>query len=202
MAEEAQEGAGQGEVVEPAEVIMGIRTLDTATELAAVEMDIQETVANSIVKNHVIASIGWGLVPVPLFDLSALMMVQMNMLRGLQAHYGIPADEKKIKPLLLILTGGSLPVMSVVGLSSFAKLIPGIGSLAGSASVGVLGGAVTYALGQTFIMHFEVGGTLEDFNPKQMQAFFNRELEAGKAVVRGIKEEIKTVKPSSQQVLP
>jgi uncharacterized protein (DUF697 family) len=92
------------------------------------------------------------------------------------------------------LVAGSLPVLGVVGLSSFAKLIPGIGSLAGSASLGISAGAVTYAVGQTFIMHFEEGGTLEDFEPKQAQAFFKREFEAGKAFTKEIRRELNELK--------
>ncbi len=152
----------------------------------------QEVIANGIVKNHIIASMTLGLVPVPFFDLAALSVTQMNMLGSLGRFYGVPSDETNLRSLLTSLAGGAIPVLSVVGLSSFAKIIPGIGTLAGSASVSVLAGAVTYAVGQVFIMHFEKGGTLEDFDPKQAQAFFKREIATGKTFVANLRDELKS----------
>jgi uncharacterized protein (DUF697 family) len=169
------------------------------TGMASVSSESHDLSANNIVKNHIIASITLGLVPVPLFDLAALTAVQMNLLRSLSAHYSVPFDDHSSKPLLTALLGGSLPVLGVLGLSSVAKLIPGIGSLFGSASLGVLAGAVTYAVGQVFMMHFEGGGTLENFEPKQAKTFFEREFNAGKAFVQTIKEALKTVKSSAGQ---
>ena len=188
--------------VEAVDVITGSHPTDPVTELEAVAAEVQEITASSIVKNHLITSMGLGLVPIPLFDVSALTTVQMNMLRSLSAHYGVPVRDQDLKSMLLSLAGGAMPVLAIVGLSSFAKVIPGIGTLAGSASLSVLAGAVTYAVGQTFILHFEAGGTLENFDPKQAQAFFRRELAMGKCLVRSIRDEINGFKRRSRQILP
>lgn len=169
----------------------GARSTDPKVAIAAASSEAHDLAANNIVKNHIIASFALGLVPVPLFDLAALVTTQMNMLRSLSDHYGLPGSETDTKTLITSLISGSLPVLGVVGLSSFAKLIPGIGSLVGSASLSVSAGAVTYAVGQTLIMHFEAGGTLEDFEPKQAQVFFKREFDKGKQFVREIREEMK-----------
>jgi len=151
----------------------------------------QNLAANNIIKNHIIASITLGLIPIPLIDLSALTATQMNMLRSLSDHYDVPFDNSETKALITSLVSGSLPVLSVVGLSSFAKLIPGVGTLVGSASLSVIAGAVTYAVGQVFTTHFEAGGTLEDFNPKQTQAFFKQKFKEGKSFVRNLSDEVK-----------
>ncbi|MEZ5452434.1 MAG: DUF697 domain-containing protein [Thiothrix sp.] len=174
-------------VVEPATE----RQVDPEVEMAAVNTEVCDIEANNIVKNHIIASMAMGLVPVPLFDLAALVTTQMNMLRSLSEHYGVPFDDSDSKSLVTSLVSGSLPVLGVVGLSSFAKLIPGVGTLVGSASLSISAGAVTYAVGQTFIMHYEAGGTLENFEPKQAQAFFKREFDKGKSFVQEIRDEIK-----------
>lgn len=178
------------EVIEPADK----PGVDPATKIDSVTSETMDIAANNIVKNHIIASITLGLIPVPLFDIAALTAVQMNMLRSLSEHYGVPFNDGDTKSLITALVGGSLPVLSVVGLSSFAKLIPGVGTLLGSASLGMAAGAVTYAVGQVFIMHFEAGGTLEDFDPKQSKVFFEREFAAGKAFVQTIREELKAAK--------
>ncbi|CAA6828361.1 MAG: GTPase domain-containing protein [uncultured Thiotrichaceae bacterium] len=167
-------------------------------EMEAVINETVEIAANNIVKNHIIASITLGLVPIPLFDLAALTTTQMNMLRSLSELYDVPFEDSNSKSLVTSLVGGSLPVLGVLGLSSFAKLIPGIGSLVGSASLSITAGAVTYAVGQVFIMHFSEGGTLDDFNPKQAQVYFKREFEAGKTFVQDIKDEVKAMKAAKE----
>lgn len=183
--------SGQGSTpVDPAEVVIGIHTTDPVTETETLAADVQEMTANSIVKNHIIASIGLGLVPVPLMDVSALTAVQISLLRSLSSHYGVRVGERDLKPLLYSLVAGAMPVMAIAGLSSVAKLIPGIGTLAGSASLSILAGAITYAIGQTFILHFEAGGTLETFDPKLAKVFFRRELETGKRLVQDIRDEL------------
>jgi len=149
--------------------------------------------ADNIVKNHVITSITVGLTPIPLFDLAALSMTQMSLLRRLSELYDVSFNDTDGKSLITSLIGGSLPVIGIIGLSSFAKLIPGIGSLAGSASLSLSAGTVSYAVGQVFIMHFEQGGTLNDFDAKQAKAFFKRELEKGKVYIKTVKDEIKGV---------
>ena len=165
-----------------------------ASENAAGTNQIIDPLASNIIKNHIIASITLGLVPVPLFDLAALTATQMSMLRSLCAHYAVEFDDGDSKPLLMALVSGSLPVLGVVGLSSIVKLIPGVGSLAGSASLGITAGAVTYAVGQVFSLHFQAGGNLQDFDPRQARAFFKRELTAGKAFVQTMKDELKELR--------
>lgn len=167
--------------------------------LAAVIDEAHEVAANGIVKNHIIASIALGLIPVPLFDLAALTATQMSMLRNLSEHYGVSFDDSGSKALLTSLVGGSLPVLGAVGFSSIAKLIPGIGTLGGSASLSIVAGAVTYAIGQTFIMHFEAGGTFEDFDPKQSREFFKREVKNGKEFVQSMRDELNEMKHNKQQ---
>ena len=174
------------------------QTTTPKTETAIATTEMQRVGANSTVKNHIIASMTLGLVPIPLFDLAALTATQMNMVSSLARHYDVDVEDSDMKSLLTSLAGGSLPVLSVLGLSSVTKLIPGIGTLAGSASVSVIAGAMTYAIGQVFIMHFEAGGTLEDFDPKQARAFFKREFTTGKAFVANLRDELKALRAGDQ----
>lgn len=166
-------------------------------KLDAYQLNLQRAGANNIVKNHIIASITLGLVPIPLFDLTALTTTQVSMLHSLSEHYQQPFNDRNMKALVTALIGGSLPVASIMGLSSFTKLIPGIGSLVGSASLGVAAGATTYAVGQTFIKHFEAGGTIDSFEPKQAKVFFEEKFQEGKAFVRRLKEEVKASSSSN-----
>jgi len=137
------------------------------------------------------------LIPVTLFDVAALITTQLNMIRSLANHYETPFDNRTKAAVISLITG-ALPVAGLVGLSSCLKLIPGIGSLIGSASLSITAASITYAVGQTFIMHFEAGGTIDNFDPKQARAFFLRELESGKRAVSAIRDEFKKKDYSSQ----
>jgi len=163
------------------------------TNLHTVASALRLSEAQNIVKSNVITSIASGLIPVPLFDIISLTNVQFHMIQTLAEHYQIPADNIN-KSLITSLVSGSLPVASVLGLGSFIKSIPGIGSLAGSGSVGIISGATAYAVGQVFIRHFEHGGTLEDFDPASAKEYFAEQVKAGKLVAKELIQEIKQLK--------
>ncbi len=160
------------------------KLLEVEIKLASASLQNKHVVAKNIVKSHIVAGMSLGLIPAPLFDIVALTGTQLNMLRILSKHYEIDFDEQQSKALLTSLISSSLPVMTVLGLSSFAKLIPGIGTIGGSFSMAVLAGAVIYATGQVFIRHFDLGGTLEDFDSKYWQTYFKQEFEEGKQFVK------------------
>lgn len=160
------------------------------TDLHTVASALRLSEAQNIVKANVITSIASGLIPVPLFDMISLTNIQFHMIQTLAEHYEIPADNIN-KSLITSLISGSLPVISILGLGSFMKSIPGIGSLAGSGSVGIISGATAYAVGQVFIRHFEHGGTLEDFNPDSAKEYFSEQFKAGKLIAGDLIQEIK-----------
>lgn len=144
----------------------------------------KHTAAQNIVKTHMIAGMSLGLLPAPLFDIVALSGTQLNLLRSLSLHYGVDFDKETSKAVLTSLVSGSLPVLTVLGLSSIAKLIPGIGTIGGGISMTALAGSTIYSTGQVFIHHFEAGGTLLDFDGKHWQTFFKQKLDEGKAFIK------------------
>ncbi len=160
------------------------RLQEMEIKLAASSINSQHVAAQNIAKTHMIAGMSLGLLPAPLFDIAALTGTQLNLLRSLSQHYGISFDEQTSKAVVTSLLSGSIPVLTVLGLSSIVKIIPGIGTIGGGISMTVLAGAVIYATGQVFIRHFEAGGTLENFDGKHWQAFFKEQLAEGKAFVR------------------
>jgi uncharacterized protein (DUF697 family)/uncharacterized coiled-coil protein SlyX len=153
-------------------------------KLAAASLQGKHINAQNTVKTHMISGMALGLLPAPLFDIMALSGVQLTLLRSLCKHYAVDFDEQLGKGIVSSLVSGSVPVLTVLGLSSFAKLIPGIGTVGGGLSMTVLAGATLYATGQVFIRHFEAGGTLQDFDSKHWQVFFKQQLEEGKAFVK------------------
>ena len=137
--------------------------------------------ARSLTKNYILASAGIGLVPLPLADLVGVMALQVKLVHGLAKVYDVPFKENLTKSLLASMLSGASSVIGVMGLSSLAKSIPVLGTLAGGGGVAVTAASVTFATGEVFTRHFESGGTLLDFDPHKMKALFKRELKNGKA---------------------
>jgi hypothetical protein len=69
-----------------------------------------------------------------------------------------------------------------------AKFVPIIGSSLGAVSVPVISGALTHAVGHTFITHFEAGGTFSDFDPKSMRKQFEVEVNKAKDIVAKMRD--------------
>ena len=144
--------------------------------------------AQASIKNHVIGSMGISLVPIPLVDLVALTGIQLKMLHSLARIYRVPFSENLGKSLIVSLVGGVMPTSTAMTLASLTKAIPGLGTATGMVSVSVLGGATTYAIGNVFMQHFESGGTLLDFDPKQMRDYFAAKLREGKQVASNLRK--------------
>ena len=170
------------EKVEYTESMDNLSDVQLDAEIHRVASALQEkhTRAQKIVKKHMAATIPLGLLPLPLVDIAALTATQLNLIRSLSKVYTFDFDEQKSKAVVTSLVGGSLPVLMMLGLSSFAKILPGMGTIGGGVSMAVLSGAITYATGQVFIHHFDRGGTLEDLDSKQWQGFFKQKFEVGK----------------------
>lgn len=138
--------------------------------------------ARELVKKRVMASVGAGLVPVPLFDMAALTGIQVEMLARLCKLYGTSFRQDVGKSLIGSLLGGVIPVWANPAIASFIKAIPLIGQTTGAVSMSIVGGASTYALGKVFIQHFESGGTFLDFDPEKVREYFAEQFQKGKKV--------------------
>jgi uncharacterized protein (DUF697 family) len=141
--------------------------------------------ARGIVRKNVMWAMGAGVIPLPVVDVAAISAVQLKMLRQLGTHYDVAFREHRVKSLVGSLIGGlgsfGLGALAVMSLS---KLIPVVGQAAGSIALPIAGGAVTHALGQVFIQHFETGGTFFTFDPEAMREHFRSEFAAAKETVK------------------
>lgn len=166
-------------------------TEPTATEAGDAQIDPAARLdhAKNVVQRNVYWAMGAGVLPLPIFDIVAISGVQLKMIRELSTVYGFKFSEgvaKKAVMSLLVGIGG-VGIGGVIGMS-FAKFVPFIGLPLGIASVPVVSGMLTHAVGRTFVMHFEAGGTLLDFDPKKMRDYFKQEFDNAKVVVTEIQK--------------
>lgn len=142
--------------------------------------------ADTIIRNHVIWSMGAGLIPVLIADIFAVSALQLDMIRQLCRTYEVDFQETQGKAIVTSLTSSTLARITA---GSIIKLIPGVGSIVGGVTVSVFAGASTYALGEVFKMHFSKGGTILDFDPDRLRKYYKEKFEKGKKVAKQMKEE-------------
>lgn len=146
--------------------------------------------SDALIKDHVLWSVGCGIIPVPIVDIAGVTATQIHLISKMSAVYGVPFCEHRVKNIItpLIASVGVVPIAASF-VSSLVKIIPVIGTVAGIASMPVVAGATTYALGKVFISHFEAGGTLLDFKPEAMKAYYAQMFQEGKLVAEALKKD-------------
>lgn len=154
--------------------------------------------ADTIIRNHIIWSMGAGLIPVLIADIFAVSALQLDMIRQLCRVYDVDFKETQGKAIVTALTSSTL---ARIGAGSVIKLIPGVGSMIGGATVSIFAGASTYALGEVFKKHFNSGGTILDFDPDRLRKYYKEKFEKGKKVAKEMntkakKGDVKDTAPS------
>ncbi len=161
------------------------------TETATV-VESKDAKAKEIVKNYMYWTMGAGLIPYPLVDLAAVIGIQIKMTKDLAELYEVPFRENAVKSIVGSLLGGvtsSSIAFGSIGLlaASLVKMVPFIGTAPGLVTVPLISGAVTYAVGKVFIMHFDTGGTLLDFDPVKVREYFRESLKEGEKLAKEMK---------------
>jgi len=155
--------------------------------------------ASTVVRNHVIWSMGAGMIPVLVADVFAVSAIQLDMIRQLCKVYEVDFSETRGKAIVTSLTSSTL---ARIGAGSVVKLIPGVGSILGGVTVSVFAGASTYALGEVFKKHFASGGTILDFDPARLKKIYDEKFEKGKKIVKDWKKEQEEVEKTMKQEAP
>jgi uncharacterized protein (DUF697 family) len=146
--------------------------------------------AQAVIQRNTYWALGAGVLPLPLFDLAAITGVQLKMLRELSEVYDVAFNQGIVrKAVASLLVGmGVLGIGGVVGMSLF-KFVPVVGASLGAVSVPVVSAMLTRAVGRTYVLHLESGGTLLDFDAKKMRKHFHDEYVRSREVVEGMKRE-------------
>lgn len=158
----------------------------------------REKHADTIIRNHIIWSMGAGLIPVPIVDFFAVSGIQLDMIRQLCKLYDQDFKESEGKAIITSLTGSGLARM---GAKAMIKFIPGVGSVIGGVTMAVLSGASSFALGEVFKKHFETGGTFLDFDVKRLKKLYNEKFEKGKKVAEQYQKEQEKKRTAAEQVI-
>jgi uncharacterized protein (DUF697 family) len=130
-----------------------------------------------IVKTYAYWSIVPGLLPVPVLDIALLIGIQLKMVSQMSELYEVPFSKNATKSIISSLLGSIIPKVGFGCTGFFIKSIPLVGGALGILFMPAFAWAATYAIGKVFILHFESGGTLLDFDPAEVRDYFRQEFE-------------------------
>ena len=132
--------------------------------------------AEHIVNGYVGWASGAGLIPIPGLDLVGIGAVQLKMLSDLSSLYDVPFSQNSAKLILGTLVGSGGTALLTMPVASLLKFIPIVGHVAAMFTEPAAAAATTYALGKVFILPFESGGTMLDFNPEKMRNYYDEQV--------------------------
>ncbi len=142
-----------------------------------------------IVQNHVLSSMGAGMLPFPGLDLMSVAGIQINMIKQIAEVYEVPFLREAVVKALTSLLGHTFLLNTAVFAGSLIKTIPFLGQTAGMLATPFTYGASTYASAKIFIRHFSSGGNFLNFSAEKFRAYYDQMMKEGKEVVTRIKED-------------
>jgi len=143
---------------------------------------------DALIRKRVYGAMALGLAPVAVLDLVGLFAIQVELVNALAKKYDVPFSKDKTKNLIGSLVGSALPVALGPAAFSLLKAIPIVGMTAGAATMCIMGGASTYAVGRVFNRHFASGGNLLDMDAGKLKDSFRSYYDEGKQYVKGLRK--------------
>lgn len=164
-------------------------TQDVCCEVTEQEAPIvNQNEIDAVIRKHVYGAMALGLAPVPVLDLVGLFAIQVDLVNSLAKQYGVAFSKDRVRNILGTLLGSALPVALGPAAFSVLKAIPLVGMTAGAATMTIMGGSATYAVGRVFNRHFASGGTLLDMDAGKLKESFRAYYNDGKQYVKGLRK--------------
>lgn len=143
-------------------------------------------VTDRLIARHVGLAMGAATLPIPVADVAAVTLVQIDLVRRLAERYGVDADPGRARAAVMALAGASFARLS----ASAVKVIPGAGWWLGGATHAAMAAATTFALGQVYREHFEARGALEGPDVEALRDRYEAFLERGREIARDLREHV------------
>ena len=108
--------------------------------------------ADTTVRRAAAAAGAAGATPIPIADAAGVFGVQVGMIVAVSLQMGVKLKRSDMQAMAMTLIGAlGLTAGGRFIAGQFVKLIPGIGTVAGSAITGTTAAAITYGLGRAYI---------------------------------------------------
>lgn len=142
-------------------------------EAEAIQSAVDQSVAIVNRQSKVAAAV--GLLPGGLLNFGGVLAVQVYMVWKIANTFGHKEGKDRIRGSILSLVGSAIPTVAGHGVGEVTlAIIPAVlaGTVASIVVTPVLAYALTRAVGNAYIMHFESGGTLLTFDSKAFAQYF------------------------------
>ena len=163
---------------------------DTLQNLQKVSLESKKRMSQTAVATAVASAIATGASPIPLSDAVILVPVQVGMIAGITAIFGLEVNKSFLVAFVSSTIGSAgATVLGKTAVSNLLKLIPVVGSTTGGVISGATAGLLTAALGEAYIgimeMIFKGEMKAEDLygddGKRMMQDLFKKELKKKRA---------------------
>jgi len=157
---------------------------ETKKPESAAEQPVAESMR--IVKVHSRIAAAVGLLPGGLLNFVAVLAVQAPMVWRIARAFGQNVSKEQIRGVLLSLFTSIIPGLVGQGTGLAIASLPAViaGTVVYFVATPILAYALTRAVGNVFIMHFESGGTLLTFDPKAFTEYFVSEFKKAGGTLR------------------
>lgn len=158
---------------------------DTLQNMQKVSLESKKKMSQAAVATAVAAAAATGASPIPFSDAALLIPVQVSMIAGITAIFGLDISKSFLTAFVSSTIGtAGATVLGKTAVSNLLKFIPGVGTVAGGAISGSTAGLLTAALGEAYIgimeMVFKGDMKMEDLysedGKSKMQDIFKKEL--------------------------
>jgi uncharacterized protein (DUF697 family)/GTP-binding protein EngB required for normal cell division len=134
--------------------------VEAAWHVASRNLEAMLRRCETIVKRAAAAAGAVGATPIPLVDAAGVFGVQVGMIVAISLNMGVKLKRSDLQAMAVTLLGAlGLTAGGRFIAGQFAKLIPGLGTIAGSAITGTTAAALTYGLGRAYLEY--LGGFFE-----------------------------------------
>jgi uncharacterized protein (DUF697 family)/predicted GTPase len=132
----------------------GLRRAFTAAQ--KVDIELKKTQSHAIVAGAAISAAGMAAIPIPFPDYFAIVPIQIGMLAGISATFGLSIDKSFLSTIVggAITGSGTMAGRTIV--TNLLKMIPGVGSLVGGTIAAATAAALTTAFGEAYIAALEM----------------------------------------------
>ena len=108
--------------------------------------------AHAVVAGAALTAGGAGATPLPFSDALAIIPIQVSMLAGISAAWGLPISTVFLGTLVSsTITGSAGTIVGRAAVGALLKLIPGVGSVVGGAINAGVASTLTTAFGEAYI---------------------------------------------------
>lgn len=126
--------------------------MDTLQNVQIASLEEKKHHAQAAVATASVAAMGEGAIPIPFSDCALLIPTQLTMIASITVIFGFDVNKSIITALLSSTIGsGGATVLGKTVVANLLKLIPGAGTVAGTAISAGTAGVITAALGEAYI---------------------------------------------------